>query len=320
MKENFKPARPRVLMFLIATFSLLFITLIGQAQVIKTDSTRFFIGSKVDLTIEAPYTRGDRVNWPSFTDTIAKSIEILSKTGIDTVTSEGSTSGILRQVISITSFDTGFIVIPPITFDIIRQDGSMDKISTTPLMIEVLKVNVDPAADIKDIKPILRAPYTIRDFLPWIIGLLVLALAVWGIRNYLKNRKKAPVEKPAPKVTRPVWEVAIEKLDALKAEQLWQKGQVKEYYTKLTDIIREYLEARFGLYAAEMTSSEILQATRPLFKDGEAMDSLRFVLFQADMAKFAKAQPGAFENEKSMSYGVEIINRTKTSATEVISK
>lgn len=318
MKGNKRPSWPSKLIPVVCFFLLFGIT--GQAQVIKTDSTKFYIGSKVNLTLEMPYTRGDVVNWPTFSDTLTKSIEILSKTSIDTVLNEGSSSGILRQVLSITSFDTGFMVIPPMIFDVKLQGGTAEKMSTSPLMLEVLKVKVNPTADIKDIKPILKAPYTFRDFLPWIIGLVVLALIVWGIRYYLKNRKKAPVEKPASKIVRPVWDIAIEKLDALKSEQLWQKGQVKEYYTRLTDILREYLENRYGVYAAEMTSSEILQATRPLFKDGEAMDSLRFVLSQADMAKFAKAQPGAYENEQSMMYGVEVINRTKNSVTEPISK
>lgn len=88
------------------------------------------------------------------------------------------------------------------------------------------------------------------------------------------------------------------------------KGQVKEYYTRLTDILRAYFEARFGVLAAEMTSDEIMNAMKDLLNDAAMIGDLRKILSLSDMAKFAKAQPNAAENELSLTYARSVIINT----------
>lgn len=282
----------------------------GKAQTARVDSVKFPIGSKVSLLLEIPFTAGEKIEWPKINDTITKSVEVLSKTGIDTITDEASGEKILRQILSITSFDTGFIPVPPFNFKI-TSNGSTRVQSTEPLLLEVFKVKVDPAADIKDIKPVMKAPITFAELIPWIIGSILLGLLIFGVLYYLKKRKLKPEEKPLPKVKIPVWEIALRKIEELKKEQLWQKGEVKEYYTRLTDILREYFELRYGVNAAEMTSSEILDVMINHIKDDEAMNYLRNVLFLSDMAKFAKAQPDHYENEQSIIDATQIIYYTR---------
>lgn len=289
---------------------------VTDAQVIKADSTRFLIGSKINLTIEVPYSDGDLIKWPVFSDTITHSIEILSKTVPDTITNEGTKQKTIRQVLSITSFDTGFIIVPPIPFEIKKQGGQPEVFKTKPLLLEVQKVKVNTAADIKDIKPILKAPYTFGDFLPWIILLLVAVSIAWGIKYYIKKRKQAALNEPVVKLKIPVWDLAYQKLQELQSEKVWQQGHIKEYYTRLTDILREYFELRFNVTAGEMTSGEILESMRPYVNDPEAWESLRNLLFLSDMAKFAKAQPSPQENERSIFYGIGIINHTKPQVIE----
>jgi hypothetical protein len=288
---------------------LLLSSIIVEAQTIKADSLKFPIGGQVKVTLELPLSGSDKVIWPSIGDTITKSIEVISKSPIDTIIAEGSTNKVLRQSIAITSFDTGFIVFPPITFEV-QKNGITENLTTEPLLFEVFKVKIDPAADIKDIKPIIKAPLTFRELLPWIAGLLLLGAIVYGLLYYLKRRKVAPVEKPQPKIKIPAWEIALQKLEELKNQQVWQKGDIKEYYTQLTDILREYFEARYNVNAVEMTSSEIIEAMKPHITDEKPMSSLKNVLSLSDMAKFAKAQPGVYENEQSLQYSFEFVRNT----------
>ncbi|HLN52999.1 MAG TPA: hypothetical protein VK212_04780 [Lentimicrobium sp.] len=288
---------------------LLFVSIGVRAQTIKADSVKFPIGSQIKITLEVPYTVNEKITWPTIGDTITKSIEVLSKSSIDTVKEEKSANGKLRQTIQITSFDTGFIVVPPISF-IVEDNSQKTTVKTEPLLLEVFKIKIDPKADIKDIKPIIKAPITFRELLPWLAGLMIIGSLIYGLIYYLKKRKQAPIEKPQPKIRIPSWEIALEKLHNLKNEQLWQKGDIKEYYTKLTDILREYFELRYNVNAAEMTSSEIIHAMTPHIIDEKPLSSLRNVLFLSDMAKFAKAQPGAYENEQSILYSIELIQNT----------
>lgn len=300
---------------LVIIFLLVAVGLQVRSQTIKADSLKFPIGSKLNLTLEYPYDVKSAVIWPTFHDTITKNIEILSKSKIDTVTDDVTGKKVIRQIIGITSFDTGFLVIPPITFNTGKQTAK-EVHSTEPLLLEVYKVKTDPAADIKDIKPVMKAPLTLAELIPWLAGLLLIGIIIYAVLFFLKKKKTKPLEKPQPKIKIPSWEIALKKLEELKNEKLWQKGDVKEYYSKLTDILREYFEMRFDVNAAEMTSSEILEVMRTNIKSPDAFESLRNVLFLADMAKFAKAKPEPYENENSIMLGIGIVAGTKPSLSE----
>ncbi|GAP42781.1 hypothetical protein TBC1_11920 [Lentimicrobium saccharophilum] len=282
----------------------------GIGQKATPDTTRFLIGQQINVTLELQVQEGTLVNWPVFGDTITKSLEIISVSGIDSLKQENTNDILLRQIIRITSFDSGYHVLPPVSFAI-KEAGSnefKDLLSEASLL-EVMNVAVDLSADIKDIKPVLKAPYTLRDFLPYFLILLGLGLAGLLLWYYLQNRKKnKPLIRFPLKPDKPAHLVAIEQLEELKREQLWQKGQVKEYYTRLTDILRTYFEARFQVDAMEKTSDEILDAMRDHLADAGRMEDLRKILTLSDMAKFAKARPLGADNELSHTLAVSVVN------------
>lgn len=286
--------------------------LLAFSQVVKPDTTRFLIGNKINANIELEILPGSKLEWPVLTDTLSKSIEIISKSKPDTITREGIDKLLVRQLISITSFDTGFLVIPPLTFKVTQPGSQSPQILTSqPVLLEVLNVQVDLKGDIKDIKPLIKAPYTFRDFLPWLLMLLAAGLTGFLIWFYLRKRKQnKPFIKLPAKPQKPPHIIAIEELELLKQEQVWQKGQVKEYYTRLTDILRAYFEARFGVLAAEMTSDEIMNAMKDLLNDAAMTGDLKKLLSLSDMAKFAKAQPIAADNELSLTYARSVIMNT----------
>jgi len=175
----------------------------------------------------------------------------------------------------------------------------------------VKNVQVDAAKDIKDIKPVLQAPYTLRDFLPWLLLAAAIGLLATLVWFYIRNRRKnKPFIKLPARQQKPPHVVALGLLDELRKEQVWQKGQVKEYYTRLTDILREYFEKRFGVNAAEMTSEEILFAMKDHIGEASVLGDLRKLLSLSDLAKFAKMQPIGAENELSMTYAKTIVLNT----------
>lgn len=279
----------------------------GKSQKVIPDTTSILIGGHLKITIELETEKGSLVEWPVLEDTISRSIEIISKNKADTLNS-GKDKQLIRQIITITSFDTGFIVFPPLNFKLKDATGEINDLKSEPFLLEVKNVQVDTAMDIKDIKPVLNAPYTLRDFLPWI--LLAAAVGLMGallwffIRNRSRNK---PFIKLPSKPQKPPHVIAIEMLEELRKDQVWQKGQIKEYYTRLTDILREFFEKRFGVNAAEMTSDEILDAMKDHLVEASLMNDLKKLLLLSDLAKFAKGQPIGSENELSMTYAKTIV-------------
>jgi hypothetical protein len=245
-------------------------------------------------------------------DTLAGNVEILRKSGIDTVSS-GKDLFTLKQELIITSFDSGAYVVRPILFKYNRKGDTLTYFTETmPVTLDVQTIDTDPAKDIKPIKPPLGAPVTFRELLPW-IGLFMLILAIAAlVYYYLKRRKKVkPLVTSRLKATIPPYEAAIEALETLRLKKLWQSGRVKEYYSEMTDIVREYIELRFPVRALEMTTSEINAALRQTDANSSAREKLHQVLVLADLVKFAKEQPLPLENDQCLNQCFDFVRETK---------
>jgi hypothetical protein len=140
-----------------------------------------------------------------------------------------------------------------------------------------------------------------------VVGLLLLAVLVLVLR---KRKKAAPPPPPPPPPLQP-HELALRQLEELQKQQLWQNGQVKDYHTALTFIVREYLEKRYGILALEQTTDEILAQLRQRDFDLALSQKLGDVLQTADLVKFAKAQPTAEFHELAMTTARAFILETK---------
>jgi hypothetical protein len=179
---------------------------------------------------------------------------------------------------------------------------------------------IDSTQGLKDIKAPVDVPLSFMEMLPYIIVGMIVVAAVVGVVYYFKNRPAKPrAEVVYQQPRRPPHEIALEALERLKQERLWQKGQVKEYHTQLAEVIRTYLEHAYSIKTLEVTSDEILQQYRvhraALVTAPGSSELLRFVLSQADMVKFARFQPLPEDNEKSLHLAVEFINLTLPSLT-----
>lgn len=288
-----------------------------QAQVtfgIKMDTSMLLIGDQTNITLEASFPDSLMVSLPVFSDTIIDKLEILDISDIDTVFENNMYK--ISQKYLVTIFDSGWYAIPPANFMIGFVGANyIDTVQSNPIYFGVMTmpldtVNVEAITDIK--KPI-GAPITLKEILPFAgIGFGVLLLVFLIYILYLKFAKKEPifVKKVIPKEAAHI--IAFRSLDSLKDEKLWQQGRVKEYYSKLTEAVRVYIEDRYEIPAMESTTDEIIEAFKGEdYLDKELKGKLFDTLTSADFVKFAKATPLADENERSLDFAYQFVTKTK---------
>jgi hypothetical protein len=289
----------------------------SQAQFSRAKATlehdTVMIGDQQWLSLELTVPKGSKVTaWPAFQDTLTSRVEVLRNTAIDTVAS-GENSYTLKQELLITVFDSGEYTIRPIPFRfLIQQDTTTYYTETMPLDLIVKSPEIDPAGDIKPIKPPLAAPVTFAEMAPWLAGALGVILLTLAIIYYLRRKKaNKPVFQIRQKPKLPPHQVALDALEKLKKKKLWQAGRVKEYYTELTDIIRVYIEDRYHIMAMEMTTEEINATLKGIDISKESSAKLYSTLLSADMVKFAKSKPLPDDNDTNYRHCVDFVRETK---------
>lgn len=275
------------------------------------DSTTLFIGDQTDLHLRATCEVGEQVQLPMLDEQLILGIEIVDRTIIDTTTlNDGRIQ--YNQYLTLTSFEDSLFYIAPLPF----ITGN-DTVWSESLMLNVVQPFEIDSTDISitDIKGIYRAPIWWWGILRWVL----LALAIVGVGfggyyliNYLQSRMSKKEEEALPtEQMRPAEEVALEKLDAIREQKIWQAGQVKEYHTQLTDVLREYIDRRFEVSSAEQTSDETLRAMRPLLSEKkDIFEQLRKMLTLADLVKFAKWTTTPDENETSLRSAYTFVKET----------
>lgn len=301
--------------------TLLFVSLIANsvyAQVTietKIDTSFMLIGDQTNVRVEASYPAGYNVSMPVFADTIIDKLEIIEAQQIDTTVSNNITS--ICQKYVVTSFDTGWYAIPQFPYVVENPNGTIDTLYSAPVYFGVQAMVLDTANAnaITDIKPMQQTPFIFKElkqyvkYVVWgIIIILVVATIVYII---IKRKRNEPIF-AKPEVIEPAHIIAFRQLEQLKEQKLWQHGLTKEFYTALTDIIRTYLNNRFGVQAMESTTMETMQMIKNVQEiDADLRKNLQELLERADFVKFAKAQTEATENEASLVFVEHFVNETK---------
>lgn len=277
----------------------------------KADTNVITIGMQTRLTLSVEHTKQHRIQWITVPDTMGK-IEVIEKSAIDTSYSADSSAIIQKQHIIITSFDSGYHVIPEFRFvDAANPDTNTNFTETEPLLLTVNTIPVDTTQAIKDIKAPVKVRFSFIDALPYLIALILIALIIITSIYFYKKFKKRPVVEVIKKPSRPPHETALEELARLENEKLWQQGSYKLYYTRLTDIVRSYMQERYSVNAPEMTTDEILRYHFIPSIERSAYLLLKYMLELADLVKFAKIIPLAGENEQCMSNARNFIIATQ---------
>lgn len=166
--------------------------------------------------------------------------------------------------------------------------------------------------DIADIKPIIKEDKNITDYYHWfILAAAILGLAlIWFLITKLKKDDGVTKQKEI-EVIQPAHVIALDRLHDLKEAELWQKGEIKEYQSKLTFAIREYLENRYDIQALESTTDEISRELRTHNFQADDEMALKEILQVADLVKFAKATPDISVHERFLGKAVDFVNKTK---------
>ena len=211
----------------------------------------------------------------------------------------------VRGSIVLAPFEEGTYHLPPIP--VLR---GTDTLVFEGLDMEVKTMPVDTATfQIHDIKGQMRYPLTFKEVLPWIgAGLLIIALLMLGIALINRaNKRKAEAGKPKD----PAYIIALRELEKWRGDKYWAPDKQKQFYSGITDALKNYIEDRFGLDAPEMTTGELFAALEGA-KDlpSELREELRGIFECADFVKFAKHVASEQENARAVPVAVRFVTST----------
>ena len=283
----------------------------GQTVEQRIDSLQMLIGQQTILHLKATAPKGAKVVMPYFKpqDQIIPGIEVVELNG-DT-SQVGDDQMVVTRDYTITSFDENVYAIPALN---VKINGK--NFHGNPLALKVLTVPVDtvhpnqfyPPKTVQD-NPFLWSEWS---FAFWLSLLMII---ICGAMLYLRNRLK----KNKPIITRiriirrvPAHEKALKEINDIKQHHTTSNQETqKEYYTHLTNALREYIVSRFGFNAMEMTSSEIIENLRAS-GDQKMIDELRMLFSTADLVKFAKYEIPMNENDANLVNAINFIDQTKS--------
>lgn len=274
---------------------------LATAQVsvlLRADSTDLNMGDPVQISLSIKHPKGTQFTFPTVGDTIG-SMEVSSASAIDT-SAEGNNTVLTRKYI-IAAYDSGTYHAGPVQVLYKNSTGGNDTIYSNVIDFTVNTLDVDTTKPIKAIKPPLEVPYVWHEFTYYIIGgvlLLVLLITAFFLYRFYKKNKPAEEKRYRPKESAHAW--ARRELKKLEDEQLWQKDEVKKYYSRLTEILRLYVEYRFHWMAIEETTEE-MQAEVHKYGINDVGKALMFeTLRTADLVKFAKMLPAPDVHSKAL--------------------
>lgn len=273
------------------------------------DSTRIYLGDQIQLRIALEGNEQieiSKLDVSVFEE--LKVVELLEEGNWEVSTNTKGKQ--FQKILTITSFDTGFHLIPKLLVAF-EENGLQKQISTNETGFKVSDLPEMPAVELAPIKDIEEEPFKLEDLLPIIytfLGLLAIA-GIILISN--QNSKKSPYTPPPPAIVKLSPQAqATQALKALEEQQLWQQNKIKSYHSQLTRIVRVYLEQQFKIAALDKTTTQIVAQLNGLGFDDNWQDKLKEMLQAADLIKFAKGEPNAAFHERMMEYAQTFVVET----------
>ncbi len=285
-----------------------------HAQSIKalatTDSLNYNIGDYIDYSIVVFAPSKYRIELPSVKDSL-KSLTFLKNGKTDVVDNQKGFATTTYNFI-LAGYDSLAETIPAMTITLVdTANKSSLKIKTNQVNVVVNTLNVNLKQDIKDVKPVISIPYDWQKLSLIVLGILILlAIILFVYRKYFKKENEE--KKIVKRIVLPPHKIAYKKLSELESEKIWQSGNIKEFHSRITEIIREYFEKRFGFNSLEMTTDETIRKLLEQNISDEVVTITRKFLENADMVKFAKFTPMPSVNEEMMKEAYKIVDLTKS--------
>ncbi len=283
----------------------------AQVQVESAiDTISILVGQQAHLSLSVTAPKDARLLMPRYKaqQMMTPGVEVLDDYQADTTEMDNNLVKVTRHY-TLTSFDERLYYLPPLT---VKVNGKTYK--SRSLALKVLTVDVDtlhpnkfyPPKDVQD------NPFLWDEWAPsFYLSMLVVILLFAAYYLWLRMKDNKPVFIPVKMVKRLLpHQKAMKEIEELKADRTATTENVKEYYTKLTDTLRKYMQERFGFNAMEMTTTEIIQRLRGE-QDQEKIDELKMLFETADLVKFAKYSTLINENDLNLVNAVKFINSTK---------
>ncbi|HKK61580.1 MAG TPA: hypothetical protein VJ951_03415 [Bacteroidales bacterium] len=303
----------RFLAYIFLLVSVVYLPTEGQIVTVKAEfsADSVMLGEHFHYTLMATSDKDVTIKFPEYSDTISSEIEMINLETRDTIIQESGKRTISAKY-KVISFSPGWNTIAPqpVGFD---AGALTDTVYTTAQLLTVLTPEVDTTQAFKPIKPPINTPINMAELWPWLTGGALLALAVFfAIRAIRRYYRKLRNPEEIEQIHRePPHLEAFKALDRLRHDKLYQQGQVKEYYTQLTQIVRQYITRQFGYHALESTTQEILDTFRKQNNSEQRLNKmLEDLLMLADLVKFAKEDPLMKENEMHMENAELFVEKT----------
>ena len=299
------------------TFLILLIAclpLTSWSQVVfeaRIDTLVLTIGEQRELTLDVTCGAKQKIKMPDFRpqQPIADEVEVVELIGTDTtLLDEGKRMQVVQRY-TITAWDSAFVLLPPFSVQVDGKKYESKQLALKVLTVPVDTVHVDQFFPHKDIQD---NPFSWDDWKP-VIGFVILSLVVlvilfWLYKHWRENKPLIQIIRRKRKL--PAHQVAMNEIERIKGERKWADEDSKEYYTLLTDILRNYIHERYGFNAMEMTSTEIIERLLQE-QDETSLAELRQLFQTADLVKFAKWTTMINENDANLVNAIDFINQTK---------
>lgn len=252
---------------------------------ITLNQESFLIGDEMIMTLDVRVKPGYTAELPAIA--LPKGLEELRKNTSTVKKHLGSTQ--YENQYDLTTFTPGEYKLPQLTITYTSRNGSKEKLALPARTIVVKSLLTAEAKDIRDLKPLAKAPL---NPLIYYLAMAVILLAALAYLLYRKFWRKKAGEAEPELPPLPAHVVALQKLDELATSDFLEQGEIERYFTALSGIVREYIENRFGAKAQEMTTQEFLErALRKLNLIREHRHLLEEFLVRSDLVKYARHIP-----------------------------
>lgn len=286
----------------------------SYAQVIfeaRIDSMVLPIGEQCELTLDVTCDASQKVKMPDFRpqQPLHELVEIVDYLGTDTAFLNEGKRMQVQQRYTITAWDSALVLLPPFVVEVDGKRYESKQLALKVLTMDVDTVHVDRFEPPKDIQ---NNPFFWDDWKPaiwlFVLNQCLLLILLWLYTRWHENKPLIKFIRRKRKL--PAHQVAMNEIERIKGERKWAEEDSKEYYTQLTDTLRNYIHERYGFNAMEMTSAEIIER---LLKeqDETALAELRQLFQTADLVKFAKWTTMINENDANLVSAIDFINQTK---------
>jgi hypothetical protein len=260
-----------------------------------TPKTDYLIGDRIPVQLTVKHPKGYTFSWPLLTEGL-EGLELSDSVIANHDTTVRDTI-ISSKTVNLAAFDSGTYTYPSRAF-VFQKAGDTAHVSieSDPLKVHVNVITVDTT---KDIKPIV-GPIQVqsgRSWVWWILGIAIVLLA--AAIYFFRNKSKAPEPLHPSQPSRPPKEVALEALDELEKEKLYEKDDMKQHYIRLAEIMKRFLADSYGFNALEMTTTRTIKRSEKYLQNPSLHSQLSALLRTADLVKFAKwtsAKEEAVEN------------------------